>query len=137
MPERDDSASERFPVTVEQDGATFTLTAMVPDIERRTEPGPDILGGDRIGLYARLDLVQGEEPRPTTYFMSRLVGEPEWVIDTKFGPNGFPHFSHGFGSRVTLLKTVLPELADLLDDLARDRGLAAHIGRGIPLDLDS
>jgi hypothetical protein len=38
---------------------------------------------------------------------------------------------------VTLLKILLPELADLLDDLARDRGLTAHIGRGIPLDLDS
>ncbi|MCD9904262.1 hypothetical protein LUR56_37965 [Streptomyces sp. MT29] len=122
-----------FPVAVEQDGITHTLTITVGPVEKRTEP--DGFGGTRTGLEARLDLLAPGAEKPVTFFLSRLTDEPEWVIDAKFGPNGFPHFSHGFGSRVTVAKTVIPEIADLLDDVVRDRAIVAHIGRGIPLDL--
>lgn len=46
-----------------------------------------------------------------------------------------PRFMHGFGVRYLKKSTVLPEIADVLDTLARDCGLAAEIGRDIPLVL--
>lgn len=129
-----DHASQTEAVTVEvsQDGETFTLTAAVPAMERREERD---FFGDRIGLDATLELTTRPGDRPTTFGLSRLVGEEEWIIDSKFGPTGFPHWSHGFGARYLRLKTVLPEVADVLDTAARDRGLAQEIGRGIPLAL--
>ncbi|MFD8118685.1 hypothetical protein [Streptomyces microflavus] len=124
-----------FPVAVELDGTTHTVSITVGPIEHRTEP--DGFGGSRTGLDVRMELLAPEAEKPVTFFLSRLKGEPEWVIDAKFGPNGMPHFCHGFGSRVTIAKTVIPEVADLLDDVARDRAVVAHIGRGVPLDLSS
>ncbi|MCX4523906.1 hypothetical protein OHA69_40680 [Streptomyces anulatus] len=124
-----------FPVTIEQDGDTHTLSITVGQIEQRTEP--DGFGGTRAGLEARIDLLAPGAEKPVVFFLSRLTGEPEWIIDAKFGPNGFPYFSHGFGSRVTVATTVIPEIADLLDDVARGRGIVRHIGRGVPLNLSS
>ncbi|MFB8023569.1 hypothetical protein ACFC36_33905 [Streptomyces rubiginosohelvolus] len=127
--------SNTFNVTVDQDGSTHTLSVTVGKVAIRTEP--DGFGGSRTGLEARMDLLAPGAEKPVTYSLSRLTDEPEWVIDAKFGPNGFPHFSHGFGSRVTRARTVIPEVADLLDDVVRDRGVVRHIGRGVPLSLSS
>lgn len=127
--------TERHTVEVHQDGETFTLTAIVTEMRKREEACDPLLGGDRIGLEAHLQLLQGGEDKATSYFLSRLVGEPCWIIDAKFGPHGYPHFSHGFGARYLKLKGILPELGDLLDTLARKQDLAARIGRDIPLVL--
>lgn len=127
MPETSEG-TQTYPLAIEQDGSTFHITVAVPQMEQRHEAVSPLLGGDRTGLEAQLKLTQGDEPQETTFFLSRLVDEKAWIIDAKFGPNGFPHWSHGFGSRVTIPKGILPEIEDALDSIARERGLAEQIG---------
>ncbi|MFD8078989.1 hypothetical protein ACFV3E_40820 [Streptomyces sp. NPDC059718] len=119
-----------------EDGTTRTITVVVPVIEQRTEPRPDLLGGPVTGLYAEVHHVL-DDGGHITFFMSRLVGEEVWVIDAKFGANSFPHFSHGFGSRVTIPSVLPDEVTDVLDLLAVTRSLAVAIGRDVPLELPS
>jgi hypothetical protein len=128
---------ERHQVTVEQNGRTFELTAEIRKMEKRHEPAPALLGGDRVGIEVEFAVTMPGDEKPTVFFLSRLVNEEDWIMDAKFGPNGFPHFSHGFGSRVTIPKGILDELADLLDHQAQELGLAAEIGRGVPLVLSA
>lgn len=113
----------------------FTVTATVVTVERRSEPSP--LAGVRLGLYAQLDVTVAPDtqPRSYSYFLSRLVGETTWIIDALFGPNGYPHFIHGFGARYLQLRVLAVTLADLLDEQARDRGLVQTTGRDVPLIL--
>ncbi|MBV9026402.1 MAG: hypothetical protein JO362_22015 [Streptomycetaceae bacterium] len=106
---------------------------VVTALERREEA--DYFGGRRVGLYAAFKMALRAGGQPTSFGLSRLEGEPHWVIDDKFGANGFPHFCHGFGSRVTIPRTVREEIAEVLDNLARSSGLAAEIGADIPLIL--
>ena len=117
-------------VQVEEETVTFTLT--VRSMAQREER--DFFGHKK-GLEAQLEVTTGTGQRPTTFFLSRLAEETEWVIDAKFGANGFPHFSHGFGARCLRLRTPLPEICDVLDQVARDRGLVQQIGRDVPLIL--
>ncbi|MEU2462101.1 hypothetical protein ABZ604_31530 [Streptomyces sp. NPDC012473] len=124
-------------VRVEIGGATHQFALTITTLEERFEACSELLGGDKKGLEAQVTVCQPGQDRGETFFLSRLVGEEDWVIDAKFGANGFPHFSHGFGSRVTKLKSLLPELTDPLDSAARQRGLAAAIGRDVPLTLSS
>jgi hypothetical protein len=115
------------------DQTPLTVTAAVITIERKEEP--DFLAGVRLGLYAQLDVTVPPGTRPHSYFLSRLVAESEWVVDALFGPNGYPHFSNGFGARYLRLRGIAPELADLLDHEAHSRGLAKAIGLDVPLTL--
>lgn len=39
-----------------------------------------------------------------TYFVSRWHDETAWVADAHIGDNGFPHYSHNTGSRITALR---------------------------------
>ncbi|MDQ0847766.1 hypothetical protein [Streptomyces sp. V1I6] len=126
--------AERQPVTIETDGGALELVLMVRKMERRHEPAPALLGGDRIGIEAEIEVATGDQKGPT-YLLSRLTGEADWVIDAKFGANGFPHYSHGFGSRVTIPRGLPDEICDLLDSEARNRGMVRAIGRGTPLQL--
>lgn len=109
-----------------------TVTATVVRVERRDEPG---IFGRMIGLDATLHVLFPGDSDPDSLSLSRLVGEPFWLQDAHFGPNGFPHFSHGFGSRCVKKHGIPPELEALLDEAARARGLAAEIGPDIPLTL--
>ncbi len=94
-----------FPVAVELDGTTHTVSITVGPIEHRTEPTGSEAPGPDWSPHGAAGPRGGEA---VTFFLSRLKGEQEWVIDAKFGPNGMPHFCHGFGSRVTIAKTVIP-----------------------------
>lgn len=113
-------------------GAELSVTATVVNVERREENG---IYGRMIGLDARLDVLFADDTQPHSYFLSRLVDEPFWVQDAHFGPNSFPHFSHGFGARYLRLRGIHPALEALLDEAARTRGLADEIGPDIPLVL--
>ena len=119
-------------VTLEDEDGTYTLTGTVIELKRHQEPG--LFGMELIGLYAQLKIaVEGEEAE--TQFLSRLVDETHWIIDSRFKANGFPVWSHGFGARYLRCHTINAELSDGLDNLARERGLAAPIGRDVPLTL--
>ncbi|MFI6029493.1 hypothetical protein [Amycolatopsis magusensis] len=109
-----------------------TVTATVVSVERRDEPG---IFGPMIGLDAQLEIVLPGRAEPHTYFLSRLVGEHRWMQDAYFGGNGYPGFSHGFGSRCVQKQGVVLEVEALLDEAARIRALATEIGPGIPLTL--
>ncbi|WP_329046898.1 MULTISPECIES: hypothetical protein [unclassified Streptomyces] len=125
------------PVDIEIGGQTERYTLIITKLERRSEHCSELLGGDRTGLEAQVTVCQPGRDSGDTFFLSRLVGEEDWVIDAKFGANGFPHFSHGFGSRVTKLRSLLPEFTTPLDSAARERELARVIGRDLPLTLSS
>lgn len=49
------------------------------------------------------------------------------MIDAKFGPDGYPHYVHGFGERLSAARMVIKQVAAILDDLALARGLAKEI----------
>lgn len=127
------TASQTITVGAEDGETLLTVAATVVCVECREEP--DVFSGVRLGLSAQLEVTVPPDTRPHTYFLSRLVGESEWVVDALFAPNGYPHFSHGFGARYLRLRGIAPQLEDLLDQNARDRGLAAAIGREVPLVL--
>lgn len=122
--------AEPITITVQVEEETATVTLTVRSIERREERDAF---GHKDGLEAQLAVELSPGERPTTFFLSRLAQETEWIIDAKFGANGFPHFSNGFGARYLRLKTPLPEIGDVLDQAARDRGLVEQIGRDVPL----
>ncbi len=111
-----------------------TVTATVVSIARRAEPG---IFGHMVGLETMLHVVFPGGTSPHRFSLSRLVGEYYWLQDAHFGPNGMPHFVHGFGSRCTKKRDVVPELAALLDEAARAAGLVVAIGDGVPLELAS
>lgn len=117
------------------DGPPVTVTATLTRLERREEPG---IYGRMIGLNACLTITAhtGSAPdRTDSYCLSRLVDETDWIIDAQFGPNGIPRHSNGFGARYLTVRTIAPELADLLDREAVRRGLAHTIGRNVRLVL--
>lgn len=69
---------ERHAITASLEGETLLFTAMVPVMKKEEEPASALVGGDRIGLYAQLDLIEEGDTAPTTtYGMSRLVGETQ------------------------------------------------------------
>ncbi|MGW1053035.1 hypothetical protein [Streptomyces sp. NPDC002521] len=107
-----------------------TRTVTVAEMEWREETNE--LGTMR-GLFAKLTMPQQEGEQPTTYFLSRLVGERQWVIDAKFGAAAFPHYSHGFGTRLTARRTLIEPVEALLDATTRALGLALQIDPGVPL----
>lgn len=115
-----------------ENGNPFAVTITVVAIEYREELG--VLGMNR-GLSAQVDFVLTPDEDPDTYFLSMLVGESDWIIDSHFGHNSMPHFCHGFGARYLKVSTVVPELADVLDEAARRHDLALAIGRDVPLAL--
>lgn len=119
------------PVTIDLEGHG-PLTVTVVAMERRQEPG---IFDIRLGLDAQVHVQYQPGDQPNHYFLSMLVDESHWIIDAHIGPKGQVYFSHGFGSRVTELMPVVPELADLLDQAARRGGLVLAIGRGVPLVL--
>ena len=47
-----------------------------------------------------------------TYCVSRYPFEDNWIVDARFGANGFPHWSNGAGTRVTAAYALKGELAD-------------------------
>ncbi|MFE9613232.1 hypothetical protein [Streptomyces sp. NPDC006012] len=115
----------------DEDG-TYTLAAAVNELKRHEEAG--LFGVKLVGLYAQLTItVDGEKAE--TQFLSLLVDESHWIIDDRFGANGYPFWAHGFGARYLRCHAIHPELADGLDNLARERGLATAIGRDVPLTL--
>ncbi|MGQ4383538.1 hypothetical protein [Streptomyces sp. SAS_270] len=91
--------------------------------------------GHVVGLYAKLELNTVDRDAPVTYFLSRLQGEVAWVIDAKFGSDGYPHYAHGFGERTSATRTIVKPVARVLDDLALVLGLAEAVGENVPLVL--
>jgi hypothetical protein len=114
------------------DDAPFAVTATVTSLQRREEPG---IHGLMVGLDAHLTVTFTDAQRSCSYFLSRLVGEVNWIIDAEFGSNGMPRHSNGFGARYLKVYAIAPELGDLLDREALRSGLAQSIGRGVPLVL--
>lgn len=120
------STSHVITLTGEDGQTPLIVTATVVAIDRRAEP---TLFGVCVGLEAQLAVTVAPHAQPHTYFLSRLVGETTWIVDALFGPNGYPHFSHGFGARYLRLRTIAPELAEVVDQEARSRGLVEAAGR--------
>ncbi|MFE9306022.1 hypothetical protein [Streptomyces sp. NPDC006856] len=89
--------------------------------------------GHVVGLYTKLELNADGMDAPATYFLSRLQGEKKWVIDAKFGSDGYPHYAHGYGERTSATRTIANPVARVLDDLALSLGLAEDIGESVPL----
>ncbi|KUF20158.1 hypothetical protein [Streptomyces silvensis] len=126
------SDPQTISVELADENGAYTLAATVNQLKRHQEAG--LFGLKLVGLYAQLTItVDGEKAE--TQFLSRLVDESHWIIDDRFGANGFPFWAHGFGARYLRCHAIHPELADGLDVLARERGLAAAIGRDVPLAL--
>ncbi|MDT7784998.1 MAG: hypothetical protein QOF58_3417 [Pseudonocardiales bacterium] len=124
-----------------------TIAATVVKVVRKEERGvlaylasarqkeADPRFGWLIGLEAQLQVATADKPAPDTYFLSRLVDEPYWLLDGHFGPNGVPRFSHSFGERYLNKQRIHTALEALLDEAVRTLGLAAEIGPDIPLVL--
>ncbi|RAS59482.1 hypothetical protein C8D87_11494 [Lentzea atacamensis] len=124
-----------------------TVTATVVSVVRKEEPGvltylasarqkeANPRYGWMIGLEAHLQIATASNPKPHSYFLSRLVDEPYWLQDAHFGPNGSVDFSHGFGDRTVNKKTINQELQALLNEAARTLGFVDEIGTGAPLVL--
>lgn len=132
MPE---NTEQRHTVTFKQEGETLEAVATVKSIERREEQVSALLGGDRIGLEAHMLVLLGDAAKPVSYHLSMLVDETDWTIDAKFGANGFPHWSNGYGARYLRTRGLPVEFDDVLNTLAKERGLAERIGRDTPLVL--
>ncbi|MEV6781931.1 hypothetical protein [Streptomyces sp. NPDC051098] len=132
-----------MPETIEQphtirfdhNGETLEAVATVKSIERREERVSPLVGGDRIGLEAHMLVLLGDATEPVSYHLSMLVEETDWTIDAKFGPGSYPHWSHGFGVRYLATKGLPVEFDDVLNALAKERGLAEQIGHDTPLIL--
>jgi hypothetical protein len=122
----------RYTLTLDEGAHPRTLTMAVSVMVQREET---TVLGKVVGLYVRIEIDAGHEGRPTTYFLSRLEGELGWVIDAKFGPDGYPHYAHGFGERLSAGRMVIKQVAEILDDLALASGLAKEIGEETPLVL--
>lgn len=102
------------------------MTATVISLEHKQETD---FGHTRAGLSAHLQI--GEPPH--SYFLSQLVGETGWIIDAHFGPQGMPYYCHGFGARYLKVRAIAPELANLIDRQAHERGLSYNISQDPPL----
>ncbi|MBV7674084.1 hypothetical protein STHAL_32065 [Streptomyces halstedii] len=127
--------SVRQKVTVETTEGPTDFIVTVRQLEQRHESAPLLLGGDRTGLMAEIEIAAPDSLAGPTYFLSRLVGEADWIIDAKFSSNGFPLYSHGFGSRVTRARTLPDEICALLDGEAQKLTVARATGRSVPLEL--
>lgn len=79
---------------------TTTQTApQITTMERRT--AHSYLAGDRNGIYARVELANGESLE-----LSRLEGETEWTADASWGRGSFPRWCNGYGARYLITKYV-------------------------------
>lgn len=116
------------------DGAPVTATVTVRTVAVRREN--DFLG-ERVGLFAHLEIAVAPDTEPHTYFVSRLVDEPYWVTDDLFRPNGYPVFVHGFGCRYVKARGLPAEVTAPADDYARAIGMVEAIGEGVPLVLSA
>ncbi|MDA3644363.1 hypothetical protein LZ318_30875 [Saccharopolyspora indica] len=124
--------SQRVTLAAQPGEEPVTVTATVVKVERRAETS---FVGRLVGLDAHLDVLFPSSDQPDTYFLSRLYGEPCWVQDAHFGPNGFPYFSNGFGARYLKMTGIALELEALLDQAALERRLVKEIGPEVPLVL--
>jgi hypothetical protein len=120
-------------ITFTHDGESFTLFASVHGMKHRQEP--DVFGGTREGLYARLETRGTPGANPAILYMSRLLGEHRWYIDGEFAANGFPHHNNGFGVRYLRVDTVVDELNALLNERAAELGLTTGTDASAPLRL--
>ncbi len=123
-------------IHVAEGDVTGTIFASVHDMRRRQEP--DIMGGTREGLYARLETRTTRGAAPTVRHMSRLLGEHHWYVDGEFAPNGFPRHNNGFGVRGYLrVDGVRDELDEYLNEQATALGLATALDAKSPLYLST
>ena len=111
-----------------------TVFVAVVTVGRREESG---VFGPVAGLDAHLHLTTDPQAKPQSLFLSRLTGEVRWTADAHFGANGFPFFSHGFGTRITRARVLSREIAALIDEEARRAGLVEAIDQTSPLALTS
>ena len=51
--------------------------------------------------------------------VTRYIDEEHWVADCAFRANGFPIFSNGTGSRVTVMRCLAPEDSVILNEAAK------------------
>lgn len=64
--------------------------------------------------------------------LSRYHDEDYWVVDCRFGDNGYPYFSHGTGSRCTSVQvvadeTIIAALDDATQTLMEEMGSAMDV----------
>jgi len=124
---------ELAPVEFTTDNGTFTVHVAVVSMARKKEAG--LFGLPLDGLGAELRLTAAPEKEPETWFLSRLAGETQWIVDSRIAANGYCDFSHGFGERYLRVRPPVAEVADVLDRAARDGGHAVEIGRDVALTL--
>lgn len=81
----------------------------ITELSHRSERG--LFGTTLEGYDATVKTETGE-----TFGVSQLEGEaPQWGVDSAFGKNGFPYWSHGFGCRVVRVHAVTDEVAAALN----------------------
>lgn len=124
--------STTITLAVKNDKNSLTVQVAVVAVVRKQEPGVLAI---RLGLHAQLDITVPGGTDPHRYFVSRLVGERFWLQDAHLWPHGYPHFSHGFGSRCAKKYGIPAEVAALLDQEALRLGLVAALGPHVPLAL--
>lgn len=94
---------------------TWTIT----DMQARV--ATSYLGGDRDGVYARVELDNGD-----ALDLSRLDGETGWTADAAWGKGSFPRWANGYGARYLITKEVTDAaLVAALDERARELKLFA------------
>ncbi|MFJ8888140.1 hypothetical protein ACIRJR_32725 [Streptomyces sp. NPDC102402] len=130
MPEMPTSAHHDVILGEDADARIWRVTVLL----MTQREGRSVLG-HVVGLYTKLELNTVDRDAPVTYFLSRLQGEVKWVIDAKFGSDGYPHYAHGFGERTSVTRTIVKPVARVLDDLALALGLAEAVGENVPLVL--
>ena len=83
----------------------------ITKFEYRVRSGVGIIGAwaNRPLWYAAVKVGEG------TVLFSRYDDEGKWFCDAHFGRAGFPHFSHGEGSRCCRKQVATGRLAEALD----------------------
>jgi hypothetical protein len=85
---------------------------LILDIGR--ESVPQLFGPDSVAWTATVALEDG-----STLSLSRYDDELAYLADSLFGPDGYPHFSHGTGSRSCAKRAASDELSALLAQAER------------------
>ncbi|MFI2906725.1 hypothetical protein ACG2OD_00425 [Streptomyces sp. PDY-4] len=102
-----------FTATVTDEDNALGHTGVVPVLEERQ-------AGAVTGWYAELLLFEhSTRLNKAAYRLSRMPGDPTWIIDSDFLPNGHPGMLRPFGSRRpgSGKRTLLPPFVAELDRL--------------------
>lgn len=76
-----------------------------------------MFGGEPIPMTVAIVTFDVPGDGITTMGFSHREDDPEdmWLADSRIGPNGYPHFVHGEGSRTCLKQIAGPQIVEAIE----------------------